>query len=109
MSKKNPFSSQNFTLNADDNKFLFPDKWHKTKGYSVYGFSFVFKKSPSTINDILKPTDNLINDFQNDNTEEVNNSLSTNSFFDEKTFKEKVEEFKAIPTKEFINEKFLSI
>ena len=104
--KKNQFSSRNFTLNADDNEFLFPDKWHKTKGYSVYGFSFAFKKSPSTINDILKPTDNLINDFQNDNTEEVNNSLSTNIFFDEKTFKEKVEEFKAILKKEFINESF---
>ena len=79
--KKNPFSSRNFTLNADDNEFLFPDKWHKTKGYSVYGFSVAFKESPSTMNNILKPTDNLINDFQNDNTEEVNNSLFTNSFF----------------------------
>ena len=99
MSKKNLFSSQNFTLNADDIKFLFPDKWHKTKGYSVYGFSFIFKKITKYNNNILKPADNLINDFQNDNTEEVNNSLSRNSFFDEKTFKEKVEEFKAIATK----------
>ena len=104
--KKNPFSSRNFTLNADDNKFLFPEKWHKTKGYSVYGFSFAFKKLPSTINNILKPTDNSISDFQNGNTEEVNNGISTNSFFDEKTFHEKVEEFKAIPKKEFINESF---
>ena len=93
-------------MNADGNEFLFPDKWHKTKGYRVYRFPLAFKKLPSTINDILKPTDNLINDFQNGNTEEVNNSLSTNSFFDEKTFKEKVEEFKAISKKEFINESF---
>ena len=32
--------------------------------------------------------------------------MNRNTFFDEKTFNEKVAEFKAIPKKEFINESF---
>ena len=49
----------------------------------------------------------LINDFANNNTEEINNTLNRNTFFDEKTFNEKVAEFKTILKKEFINESFL--
>ena len=48
-----------------------------------------------------------INDFVNNNTEEINNTLNRNTFFDEKTFNEKVAEFKTILKKEFINESFL--
>ena len=58
------------------------------------------------MNNILKPSLGLINDFANNNTEEINNTLNRNTFFNEKTFNEKVEEFKAIPKKEFINESF---
>ena len=81
-------------------------KWHKTFGYAIYGFSFVFKNAPDKINNILKPSIGLINDFANNNTEEIDNTLNRNTFFDEKAFNEKVAEFKAIPKKEFINESF---
>ena len=43
----------------------------------------------------------------NNNTEEINITLNRNTFFDEKTFNEKVAEFKTILKKEFINESFL--
>ena len=42
----------------------------------------------------------------NNNREEINNTLNRNTFFNEKTFNEKVAEFKAITKKEFINESF---
>ena len=86
--------------------FFFLYKWHKTLGYAIYGFSFVFKDAPDKINNILKPSLSLINDFANNNTEETNNTLNRNTFFDEKTFNEKVAEFKAIPKKVFINKSF---
>ena len=104
--KNNINSRANHILNADDNEFFFPYKWHKTFGYAIYGFSFVFKNAPDKINNILKPSIGLINDFANNNTEEIDNTLNRNTFFDEKAFNQKVAEFKAIPKKEFINESF---
>ena len=90
--KNNTNSRANHILNADDNEFFFWYKWHRTLGYAIYGFSFVFKDAPDKINNILKPSLSLINDFANNNTEEINN---------------KVAEFKAIPKKEFIIKSFL--
>ena len=104
--KNNTNSRANHILNADDNEFFFPYKWHRTLGYAIYGFSFVFKDALDKINKILKLLLSLINDFANNNTEEINNTLNRNTFFDEKTFNEKAAEFKAIPKKEFINESF---
>ena len=104
--KQKPLSQLNYVLNADDNEFPFPQKWHRNKGYTIDGISFAFKDAPNEINNILKASDGLINDFTNNNIEETNNSLTVNIFFDEKTFKEKVKEFNAIPKKEFINESF---
>ena len=85
--RKNFTHHLNYQLNADDNEMPFPDKWHKNKGYSVSGFLYVFKDAPNKINDLLKPTDGLINDFEKDNTEEVDVNLINDVFFDAKTFK----------------------
>ena len=88
--KTNPLSQSNYILNADNNELPFQQKWHRNKGYTIDSISFVFKDTPNEINNILKPADGLINDFEKNNIEEINNSLTANSFFDEKTFKEKV-------------------
>ena len=104
--KKNINSRANHILNAYENEFFFPYKWHKTPGYAIYGFPFVFKDAPNKTDNILKPSLGLINDYANNNTEEINNTLNRNTFFNEKTFNEKVAEFKAIPEKEFINKSF---
>ena len=76
------------------------------KAYTITGFSYVFKDAPVKINNLLKPSGNLINDFANDNKEDFHHSLITNIFFDVDTFKKKVKEYGEIELKEFINQSF---
>ena len=87
-------------------EFPFPDNWYPNKGYTITGFSYVFKDAPVKINNLLKPSGNLINDFANDNKEDFHHSLITNIFFDVDTFKKKVKEYGEIELKEFINQSF---
>ena len=61
-------------------EFPFPDKWYPNKGYTITGFSYVFKDAPVKINNILKPSDGLINDFANGNKEDFDHSLIGNIF-----------------------------
>ena len=55
-----PKSSRHAYLFGQKNlEFPFPDKWYPNKGYTITGFSYVFKDAPVKINNLLKPSDGL--------------------------------------------------
>ena len=56
------------------------------------------------ISPILNPTRYLIN--TESGTEDIENTLADETFYLIKKIKEKIEEYKAIPTKKFINESY---
>ena len=99
-------SNQSFLLNPDDNQFLFPKKWFKNMGYTIDGFSFTIKNAPDNLKNILNPSDELINDGENNNIEVVDKTFTMELIFNEKELLAKIAEYKAIPTKNFINESF---
>ena len=58
------------------------------------------------MNNLLKPSDGLINDFANGCTEQVDNIFTNEKIFNQTSLEQKIKEFKAVPTKEFIDESF---
>ena len=58
------------------------------------------------MNNLLKPSDELINDFTNSCTEQVDSTFTNEKIFDQTLLQQKNKELKANPTKEFINESF---
>ena len=93
-------------LHPDDNQFPFPKKWFKNIGYTIDGFSFTLKDAPDNLKDVLNPSDELINDGENNNIEVVDKTFTVELIFNEKELLAKIAEYKAIPTKNFINESF---
>ena len=82
-----------------------PDKWYQSIGFKIHGFSFEFKNAPNSIKNILNPNDGLIN--VENGTENADNNLTAEIFFpSEKSIKEKIAEYNAIPTKNYINESY---
>ena len=82
-----------------------PDKWYNSIGYAINGFSFKIEKAPAELKTILDPKDNLIN--VESGIEEIN--LPDKEKFLTKTEREianKLSEYRAIPTKNFINESY---
>ena len=73
-------SSHAYSFDQRNLEFPFPDKWYPNKGYTITGFSYVFKDAPVKINNILKLSDGLINDFANGNKEDFDHSLIGNIF-----------------------------
>ena len=82
--------------------FPFPDKFYDTIGVTVHGFLFTLKNLPDNLKTILNPSNGLVNIERGG--EEVENTLTKDLFYDVKKIKAKIEEYKAIPTKNFINE-----
>ena len=99
-------SNESFLLNPDYNQFPFPKKWFKNIGYTIVGFCFTIKNAPDNLKDILNPSDELINDGENNNIEVVDKTFTMELIFNEKELLAKIAEYKAIPTKNFINESF---
>ena len=62
----------------------FPDKFYKSIGYTIHGFSFKFKNLPNTLSHILNPSDNLIN--IESNTEQAENNLTEELFSKKKRY-----------------------
>ena len=94
-----------FNLTGENLDFYFPDKWYDSVGYTVKGFSFKIEKVPTELKTILDPKDNLIN--LESGIEEIN--LPDEENFLTKTEREianKLSEYRAIPTKNFINESY---
>ena len=58
---------------------LFPHKFYKTIGYTIYGFSFKFKYAPSIIASILNPARYLIN--AESCIEDIENTLTDEIFY----------------------------
>ena len=99
-------SKRSFNLVSTDNEFPFPEKWYKSIGYTIRGFCFTFNNVPNNVQNILNPSANLINDRENNNIELADKTFTKELFFDEQPLLDKIAEYKAIPTKDFINESF---
>ena len=64
----------------------FPEKFYKSTGYRVYGFTFVFPKVKTSISDITNPKNDQIN---------VENRLE--EFPSKKNIEDKIAEYNAVP------------
>ena len=84
-------------INIDRFDLPFPDKYYDTIGFAVDGFLFTLKNLPDNLKTILNLSNDLINIERV--WEEVENITK-----DIKKIKEKIKEYNAIPTKNFINE-----
>ena len=83
----------------------FPDKWYQSIGFAVSGFTFELKNAPTNIKNKLDPQDGLIN--AENNLKNAENSITEELFFpSKKSIEEKIAEYNAIPTKNFINESY---
>ena len=88
--------------------FYFPDKYYSNIGFTIHNYSFRMNSAlADNLKNALNPLDDLVNSAITNNTELVDNNLTSDLFFDETAFLQKVQEYKAIPTKKFINESFL--
>ena len=91
------FSSSKVNLNADqqwkqedNNDFPFPEKYYKNIGFTIHGFSFKFNNAlVDNSKSILNPSDDLINDGENSNTELIDNNLTSDLFFEKQPFYKK--------------------
>ena len=93
------------SIHPRDLDWPFPDKFYSSIGFTVHGFSFTLKNAPNNLSTILNPSNDLIN--TESNLEEVENTLTDQLFYPvKKDIKEKIEEYNAIPTKNFINESY---
>ena len=82
-----------------------PSKWYNSISYTINGFSFKIEKAPAELKTILDPKDNLID--VDSRIEEIN--LPDDEKFLTKTEREianKLSEYRAIPTKNVINESY---
>ena len=79
-----PNSNATESLNADDNKFPFPEKFYKNIGFSINRFLFTFNNAPDDLKIILNPSVGLINDGENNNIKVVDKNFTKEIFFDEK-------------------------
>ena len=91
-------------LNRNNLDWHFPDKFYSSIGFTVHGFSFTFKNAANNLSIILNPSNDLIN--VESGLEEVENTLIDELFCSVKRVKEKIEEYKAIPIKYFMNESY---
>ena len=98
-------NNNTFNLTGEELDFYLSDKWYNSVGYTINGFSFKIEKAPAELKTILDPKDNLIN--VESGIEEIN--LPDKEKFLTKTEREianKLSEYRAIPTKNFINESY---
>ena len=100
---KNPIKP--IDINSKDFDWPFPEKFYESIGFTVSGFSFEFKNAPSNLKSILNLPNDLIN--VESGIKQVENSLNEALFHvNKKYIKEKIAEYIAIPTKNFINESY---
>ena len=98
-------NNNTFNLTGEELDFYLLDKWYNSVGYTINGFSFKIEKAPAELKTILDPKDNLIN--VESGIEEIN--LPDEEKFLTKTEREianKLSEYRAIPTKNSINESY---
>ena len=78
----------------------FPDKFINSMGFTIHGFSFIFKNGPNNLKNQLNPSDSLIN---------IERGIEDELFYEsiKKDIKDKIKEYDDIPTKNYINESYL--
>ena len=98
-------NNNTFNLTGENLDFYFPDKWYSSIGCTINRFSFEIEKVSTELKTILDPKDNLIN--LESGIEEINlpdeEKLLTKT---EREIANKLSEYRAIPTKNFINESY---
>ena len=98
-------NNNTFNLTGEELDFYLSDKWYNSIGYTINRFSFKTEKAPAELKTILDPKDNLID--VDSRIEEIN--LPDDEKFLTKTEREianKLSEYRAIPTKNFIKESY---
>ena len=103
--KINPSNKRVENIPIIDLDWPFPNKYYKSIGFAINGFDFCFKNLLVALTNILDPSPNLIN--TETNTEQIDNTLTLESFANKKNIEDKISEYNAIRTKNFINESFL--
>ena len=102
---KDPKNTSNLGIQTNTLGWPFPEKYYKSIGYTVHGFTFVFPKIKTSKSDIINPKNNLIN-IENE-LEETTNGLSTElEFPSKKDIEDKIAEYNAVTVKSFINESY---
>ena len=98
-------NNNTFNLTGEELDFYLSDKWYNSIGYTINRFLFKIEKARAELKTILDPIDNLIN--VESGIEEIN--LPDEEKFLTKTeskIANKLSEYRAIPTKNFINESY---
>ena len=105
INKKNKNLIKPIEINSKDLDWPFSEKFYESIGFTVSGFSFEFKNAPSNLKSILNPPNDLIN--VESGIKQAENSLNEALFHvNKKNIEEKIAEYIAIPTKNFINESY---
>ena len=98
-------NNNTFNLTVEELDFYLLDKWYNSIGYTINRFSFKIGKAPTELKTILDPKDSLIN--LESGIEEINlpdeENLLTKT---DREIANKLSEYRAIPTKNFINESY---
>ena len=98
-----PKHASNLSIVTKTMNWSFPEKHYKSIGYTVHEFTFAFPTVKTSIIDIINPKNDLIN--VENGLEEVVNGLSAEFFFLlKKNIEDKIAEYNAVPTKNFVND-----
>ena len=97
---------KNKTINIHprDLDWPFPEKYYQSIGYTIHGFSFKFKNVDNNLSALLNTEDDLTN--VESGIEKVDNNITEELFSNKKNIEEKIAEYQAVPTKNFVNESF---
>ena len=100
-----PTHTSNLAITTKTMDWSFPEKYYKSIGYTVHRFTFAFPKVKKSIGDIINAKNDLIN-VKNGIEEAINRFNSEHFFLSEKNIEDKIAEYNALPTKNFINESY---
>ena len=75
-------NKKQLAIHPRDLDWPFPELFYESIGYTIHEFSFKFKNLPSSLSDILNPSENLIS--IESNTEQAKNSLTEELFSSKK-------------------------
>ena len=92
-------------LSGSEINWNFPDKYSKTLGLSVRGFSFTFPDLSGSLKTLFEPSQDLLN--KETGTEEISSVSTQYSFFPEqKPIEDAIKKLNEVSVKYFINESY---
>ena len=92
-------------INSKDLDWPFPEKFQESIAFTVSGFSFEFKNAPSNLKSKLNPPNDLTN-IESGIKKQENNLHEALFHVNKKDIEEKMAEYIAIPTQNFVNESY---